>query len=101
MSAHVDEAQVRRVARLARLKLSDQEVRQFTGQLAAILEYSRQLEEIDTEGVAPLAHPLSPAGVMRDDEPQSGLNPESALANAPARVGDLFSVPPILDQQIG
>ena len=98
MSAHIDEAQVRHVAKLARLNLSDQEVRLFTGQLATILEHFRQLEQVDTEGVAPLAHPLSPAGVTRADEPQPALNPESALANAPARAGDLFRVPPILDQ---
>jgi len=89
--------QVRWVAHLARLELSDADVAHLTPQLAAILDYVDQLKQVNTEGVEPLAHPLKVHNVFRDDEPAPSLPVDAALANAPARLGDFFAVPAVLD----
>ena len=101
MPAAIDEAQVRHIARLARLSLSADEVRLFAGQLAGILDYVKQLDTVNTAGVEPLAHPLLVTDVVRADEPGSTLDPEIALRNAPQREGHFFKVPPVLDQTSG
>jgi aspartyl-tRNA(Asn)/glutamyl-tRNA(Gln) amidotransferase subunit C len=98
MPEPLDEAQVRHVAKLARLNLSDDEVRLFRGQLGRILEYVRQLEQVNTEGVAPLAHPLPVTNVLRDDQPHQPMTTDVALANAPDRAGDFFKVPSVLER---
>ncbi len=97
MAALIDEAQVRRIAKLARLNLSDEEVRLFAGQLANILDYVRQIESLDTEGVEPLAHPADVTDVLREDEPCEGLSARQALANAPETHSDCFRVPAVID----
>ncbi|MHC5115910.1 MAG: Asp-tRNA(Asn)/Glu-tRNA(Gln) amidotransferase subunit GatC [Planctomycetota bacterium] len=78
----IDEAQVRRVALLSRLELSDQEVSQFSTQLSAIFEYIEKLNELDTDTVEPLAHCLPIHNVLRDDVPRPSLSNDEALANA-------------------
>jgi aspartyl-tRNA(Asn)/glutamyl-tRNA(Gln) amidotransferase subunit C len=98
MSDAIDEAQVRRIARLARLNLNPDEVQLFSGQLARILAYIRQLQQVDTTGVEPLAHPLPIMNVLRDDEPHEPYTTEQALANSPQRAGDFFKVPAVLEE---
>ena len=83
------------------LRLSDEEVRLFTGQLARILDYVRQIESLDTEGTEPLAHALPVTDVLREDEPHEGLSEEQALSNAPDTQHGFFRVPPVLDPQSG
>ena len=95
MSLTVDD--VRWVAHLARLQLSEAEFETMTRQLAKILEYVNHLQQVDTSGVTPLAHPLPLHNVFRDDEPAPSLPVATALANAPARNGDFFGVPAVLD----
>lgn len=97
MSTAVDETMVRRIAKLARLNLSDDEVRQFADQIQDILGYVEQLSEVDIEGVEPMAHALPLTDVARDDAPHDPLPPDLALANAPQREGEFFRVPPVLD----
>ncbi len=97
MSEKLTEEEVRHVAKLARLKCSDAEIKEFTGQLGAILEYVAQLEEVDTENVEPLAHCLPVHNVFRKDEVRPSLSNEKALTNAPQRDGEFFAVPKILD----
>ncbi len=89
--------QVRWVAHLARLELPQAELDLLTGQLSTILDYVDQLQQLDTEGVEPLAHALDVHDIFRDDVPQPSLPVEQALANAPARKGDFYSVPAVLD----
>lgn len=101
MSTAIDEATVRRIARLARLALTDDEVRRFTDQLGAILDYMQQLRDVDTTGVEPLHHPIPLSNVTRDDEPGEPLGVERALANAPERHGDFFRVPAVLEGDAG
>ncbi|HET9554384.1 MAG TPA: Asp-tRNA(Asn)/Glu-tRNA(Gln) amidotransferase subunit GatC [Anaeromyxobacteraceae bacterium] len=91
--------EVRRIAQLARLRLSPEEERTFAGQLSAILDHVRQLEELDVSGVEPMTHALAAgeAGALRDDALVPGLAPDEALAAAPAREGTCFKVPRIIE----
>ena len=101
MTVKIDEAQVRRVALLSRLELSDQEVSQFSTQLSAIFEYIEKLNELDTDNVEPLAHCLPVHNVFREDVPRPPLSNDAALANAPEREDEYFKVPKILDDTSG
>ncbi|HVX84442.1 MAG TPA: Asp-tRNA(Asn)/Glu-tRNA(Gln) amidotransferase subunit GatC [Phycisphaerae bacterium] len=97
----LDEAQVRHVARLARLKLTDADVARYATQLTAILGYVAQLKSVDVTGAEPMAHPLPLKNVMRDDVVAPGLSTDQVLANAPAREGPYFAVPKVLDTGLG
>jgi aspartyl-tRNA(Asn)/glutamyl-tRNA(Gln) amidotransferase subunit C len=88
---------IRWVAHLARLELSDAELETMARQLGNILDYVKQLQQVNTEGVEPLAHPLPLQNVFRPDEPAPSLPVEAALANAPDRRGDFYGVPAVLD----
>jgi aspartyl-tRNA(Asn)/glutamyl-tRNA(Gln) amidotransferase subunit C len=101
MAGTIDEAQVRRVAKLARLELTDEEVGRFSRDLGAILEYIQKLNELNTEGVEPLAHCLPITNVLRADEVRPSLGAEAALANAPERYENYFKVPSIFDENSG
>jgi aspartyl-tRNA(Asn)/glutamyl-tRNA(Gln) amidotransferase subunit C len=90
-------ADVRWVAHLARLELSDAELESMARHLSTILNYVDQLQQINTDNVEPLAHPLPIHNVFREDEPAPSLPVDAALANAPKREGDFYSVPAVLD----
>lgn len=89
--------QVRWVAHLARLEVSDAELTALTRQLSAILDYVNQLQQVNTDNVEPLAHPLPVQNVFRADEPTPSLPVEAALANAPDRRGNYYGVPAVLE----
>lgn len=89
--------QVRHVASLARLALTPEEEQRYQHQLSAILEAMEQLRALDTEAVEPTSHATLAAGLLREDEVRPTLSAEQALANAPARAGDHFAVPKILE----
>jgi len=89
--------QVRWVAHLARLELSEAELTALTRDLAAIVEYVNQLQSVNTEGIEPLAHAVELANVFRADEPAPSLPVDAALANAPQRKDDFYAVPAVLD----
>lgn len=97
MAEKIDRQQVRKVAELSRLQLTEDEVDEFAGQLSAILEYMEKLNELDTADVEPLAHCLPISNVFRTDEVKESLGTERTLANAPQRDGGFFKVPKILD----
>lgn len=99
MSRHIDKNEVRRIAHLARLKLTDEEVARFGPQLEGILAYVDQLNEVNTETIPPTAHPLPVHSVLREDVPGQPLGVEKTLANAPARETPYFRVPKVLDQE--
>ena len=101
MGRRIDEAQVRAVAKLARLDLTDSEVASFSTQLSAILEYVEKLNELDTSDVEPLAHCLPMSNVFRDDVVKESLGAGKTLANAPERDEKFFKVPKILDDNAG
>jgi aspartyl-tRNA(Asn)/glutamyl-tRNA(Gln) amidotransferase subunit C len=101
MAEKIDESQVRKVAKLARLELADSEIEEFTIQLSAILDYMEKMKELDTTDVEPLAHCLPISNVFRDDNIKASLGTEKTLANAPQRDGEFFKVPKILDEGSG
>jgi aspartyl-tRNA(Asn)/glutamyl-tRNA(Gln) amidotransferase subunit C len=98
MSKKIDEAQVRKVAKLARLELANSEIEEFTVQLSAILDYVEKMNELDTTDVEPLAHCLPISNVFRNDSIKASLGTEKTLANAPQRDGEFFKVPKILEE---
>ena len=98
MSKKIDESQVRKVAKLARLELANSEIEEFTVQLSAILDYVEKMNELDTTDVEPLAHCLPISNVFRNDSIKASLGTEKTLANAPQRDGEFFKVPKILEE---
>ena len=97
MGQKIDEGQVRKTAKLARLDLTDGEIRSFTSQLSSILEYIEKLNELNTDNVEPLAHCLPIHNVFREDEIKESLDTNIALKNAPAKYDEYFKVPKVLD----
>jgi aspartyl-tRNA(Asn)/glutamyl-tRNA(Gln) amidotransferase subunit C len=97
----IDESQVRQVAKLSRLALSDSQIHEFSTQLSAILEYVAKLNELDTSSVEPLAHCLPVHNVFRADEVKPSLGTQKVLANAPQHDDSFFLVPKILDEGLG
>jgi aspartyl-tRNA(Asn)/glutamyl-tRNA(Gln) amidotransferase subunit C len=97
MAGKIDELLVRRVAQLARLELSDQEIVQFSTQLSAIVNYIEKLNELNTDEVEPLAHCLPVCNVFRTDEVLPSLTQEQTLANAPDAENGYFKVPKVLE----
>ncbi len=96
----IDRETVLHVARLARLDLRADEVDRLTTELDAILEAVSKVAELDLAGVPPTSHPLDLVNVWADDEPRPSLSLDEALANAPAREGDLFRVPPTAGPEV-
>ncbi len=88
--------EVLHVANLARLSLSPDEIELFTRQLNDILAYVEKLQELDTEGVTPLAHVMPVFNVFREDKVKEGLEREAALDNAPAQEDGAFLVPRVI-----
>lgn len=95
MSLTMDE--VRKVALLARLRLSDEELERMQQQLSSILDYMQVLQEVDVANVPPTAQVTDVVNVMRPDEVRPSLPVEEALANAPAHEGGYFKVKPVFE----
>ena len=92
----IDPETVAKVAKLAKLRFSNDELEQFSGQLGQIVDYVDQLSDVDTSQVAPLDHVLNVTDAIREDTQLESLPPESALKNAPEQDGEYFRVPPVL-----
>jgi aspartyl-tRNA(Asn)/glutamyl-tRNA(Gln) amidotransferase subunit C len=101
MSGKITEDEVRHVAKLSRLLLSDDQVHKFTEQLSHVLDYVSKLSELDVDGVEPMAHAADVTNVLRDDEPQPGLATDAAIANAPASEPPFFKVPKVIGDGSG
>ena len=97
MDKKIDKELVRKVAKLSRLELSDAEVEEFSSQLSSIVGYVEKMNELDTEGVEPLAHCLAVSNVFREDVVKESCGVEKAVSNAPERDGEFFKVPKILE----
>jgi aspartyl-tRNA(Asn)/glutamyl-tRNA(Gln) amidotransferase subunit C len=93
----LDPATVRRIAKLARIRLDDAEVPRLEGELNAILGYVEQLSEVDVDGVEPLSGGAQMAMRLREDVVSDGDYPERVLANAPDRIGNFFAVPKVVE----
>ncbi len=95
----LSEEEVRHVAMLARLDLTDDEVAQLAPQLSEILTYAEQVGEVAATDVPPTTHPYPLRNVMRDDEPRPSLPREDILAGAPEAEQDRFAVPRIVAEE--
>lgn len=93
--------QVRHVAKLSRLILTDAQIEQYAHQLSRILDYVSQLQELNLEGIEPMAHALDLTNVTRDDQPQPGMPVDLVLANAPDKDPPFFKVPKVLEEETG
>jgi len=92
----ITEADVRHVAMLARLALTDEQVTTLVAELSTILTHIDELKNLDLEGVQPTAHPLAMTNSMRPDIVRPGLSREDALLNAPDTDGTAFVIPTIV-----
>jgi len=95
----LSEQEVRHVARLARLALTDEEVAALAPQLSSILGYAEQVGEVAAEAVEPTTHPFALADVTRADESAPSLTRDALLAGAPAVEQDRFAVPRIVAEE--
>jgi aspartyl-tRNA(Asn)/glutamyl-tRNA(Gln) amidotransferase subunit C len=93
----VDAATVRRIARLARIAVTDDEVALLQGELNAILAFVRQLSEVDCKGVEPMTSVTPMQMKQRDDYVTDGGIADDILSNAPAREHDYFLVPKVVE----
>ena len=91
--ARIDEAEVRKVAKLAKLELDDAEVTTMAVELSKILDHVASLDALDVSGVEPTAHAVTRASPLREDVVEDGLRRDEALAAAPATIDGAFAVP--------
>jgi aspartyl-tRNA(Asn)/glutamyl-tRNA(Gln) amidotransferase subunit C len=89
----IDREQVLHVARLARLRLDEDEVEQMSRELSTVLDHIERIEELDLDGVEPTSHVVEVENVLRPDEPRPGLSHRRALENAPQPADGGFGVP--------
>ncbi|MFQ3544242.1 Asp-tRNA(Asn)/Glu-tRNA(Gln) amidotransferase subunit GatC [Halobacillus rhizosphaerae] len=95
--SRISKEEVKHVAHLARLAITEDEADKFTKQLDDIITYAEQLNELDTEGVEPTTHVLDLKNVLRKDEPKKWIKKEDALKNAPDQKDGQFKVPSVLE----
>jgi aspartyl-tRNA(Asn)/glutamyl-tRNA(Gln) amidotransferase subunit C len=93
----VDALTVRRIAHLARIAVADDEVEHLRGELNAILAFVEQLSEVDVAGVEPMTSVTPMAMKKRADVVTDGGDAEAVLQNAPAREGNYFVVPKVVE----
>jgi len=94
---HVDETTVRRIARLARIKITGDEAKSLEGELSGILNWVEQLDEIDTAGVEPMTRVVAQNLKMRDDKVDDGEIADAVLKNAPMVDDHYFVVPKVVE----
>jgi len=92
----VDKNEILKIASLAKLKFNDDEIEKFTYQFNEILNYINKLNEINTDNVEPLSHPLEINSVMRNDELKISISTNKALMNAPDKDDRFFKVPKVI-----
>ena len=93
----VSESDVKKIAKLARLRLSPEEVARYGGQLTKILESMVELSKVDTAAVPPTTSVLGVVNVMRADEPRPFEDREALLGNAPDRDGPYYKVRKVIE----
>lgn len=96
MTEKIDEQTLKRVSGIARLKLTDEEIKKYTKQLRSVLDAFKTLNEVDTEKIEPAFHPLEIKNVFREDTVESSLTTEEALVNTKHKEGKYFKGPRIV-----
>lgn len=95
--SHLTEADIRKIAKLARIRLSDDEINHFTGELSSILDWVEQLQEVNTDGVDQMVSVAKMDLPMREDSVTVSDIHEDILANAPNSEYDCFLVPKVVE----
>jgi aspartyl-tRNA(Asn)/glutamyl-tRNA(Gln) amidotransferase subunit C len=93
----IDAAKVRHIAHLARIAVAEDEVDHLKGEINAILAFVEQLSEVNVEGVEPMTSVTPMAMKKRQDVVTDGGDVEAVLKNAPAREGNYFAVPKVVE----
>jgi aspartyl-tRNA(Asn)/glutamyl-tRNA(Gln) amidotransferase subunit C len=93
----IDAATVKRVAKLARLALPQETAEPMARELSAIMAWIEQLNEVDTDGVEPMASCVAAKLPQREDVVTDGGQPDKVLANAPRRIDNFFVVPKVVE----
>lgn len=93
----VDEATVRRIARLARIKITPEEAKGLETELSGILDWVQQLDEVDTTGVEPMTRVVAMSLKMRADQVTDGSMADAVIKNAPERDDHYFVVPKVVE----
>jgi aspartyl-tRNA(Asn)/glutamyl-tRNA(Gln) amidotransferase subunit C len=88
---------IEHIAKLAKLKFTDDEIDKLAPQLNGILDYVEKLNELDTENVEPLSHPVANTNVFREDKLKESVPTEEALKNAPQKDEKYFKVPKVIN----
>lgn len=88
---------IRHIAHLARLRLTDEEISTYSSQIEKIISYVEKLGELPVDGIEPTSHAMPRFDILRPDAARPGLSVEEALANAPERAGDQFLVSKVVD----
>jgi aspartyl-tRNA(Asn)/glutamyl-tRNA(Gln) amidotransferase subunit C len=89
---------VKKIAELARLEFTDSEIVNYTTEMNKILGYVEKLNELDTDNVEPLSHPIENSNVFREDVAKISTEREKALSNAPDKTSEHFKVPKVISQ---
>ncbi|MNS60293.1 Glutamyl-tRNA(Gln) amidotransferase subunit C [compost metagenome] len=92
----IDKKTIEHIAKLARLNITEQEATEYSEQLSKALVYFDQIVKVDTQGIEPLVTPTEIEAFWREDEAKAEFTAEEMTANAPARAGNLFKVPPVV-----
>ena len=93
----ISEAEVKEIALLTRIAMSESEISLMAGQMSNILESIDVLNEVNTDDIEPTSHSAEVNSVMREDIPGDSLKLDDVLANAPHREGDFIRVRPVLE----
>jgi aspartyl-tRNA(Asn)/glutamyl-tRNA(Gln) amidotransferase subunit C len=93
----LDKATVTKIARLARLRVAEEEKDGLAGELSTILTFIEQLGEVDTKGVAPMTSVIAQPLRRRDDKVTDGGKPDDVLANAPEKMAGFFAIPKVIE----
>jgi aspartyl-tRNA(Asn)/glutamyl-tRNA(Gln) amidotransferase subunit C len=93
----IDREQVLKIAKLARLKLSEREIESFTGQLGSIIDFVKQLDRVDTGTIEPTCFVGPSHDPLRDDAEKESFSQEEALRNGPKVKKGFFAVPKVID----
>jgi aspartyl-tRNA(Asn)/glutamyl-tRNA(Gln) amidotransferase subunit C len=95
--SRISKDQVKHVAHLARLAVTDEEAEMLTEQLDKIIGFAEELKELDTDNVEPTTHVLELKNVLREDKVRNSVSVDEAMKNAPAQKDGQFKVPNILE----
>ena len=90
---------IEHIAKLAKLKFTDEELAKLEPQMNRILDYVEKLNELDTSDVEPLSHPVEGSNRFREDNPKTSVKREQALKNAPSTDEEYFKVPKVINNE--